>query len=415
MKGANDIVRRIVRGGAIWLCLVVLLALSGIATAQVNPLGRQLRSNRYVVQGGMLVKPDSAAIRRDDSLRVVRLAESLSKLSADSLAIVRDSVSTMLPDTMRRKIFAAIKRDSLAVDSLASDSTKLSEKQLLRQQKRENRKPLLSDSMAMNKVCWASLALPGFGQIYNKQYWKLPILYSTVGASLGLCLWANSEYRPLKRQFDAATDQSLLRSASLNSLQREMIKYNTIKQVFMVSTIASYLYFIGDAAMNYSTSEVSHVKRATTLAMICPGAGQIYNKSYWRAPIVLGGFATTIYCIDWNNRGYQRFKKAYRLKADYDANPDSYPDGSLDEFGGRYSATFLKNLRNSYRRNRDLCIILTAGLYVLQIIDAHVDAHLREYDISRDLNIKVEPTVNYAFNPVTGGSAAVGMNFSLTF
>ena len=410
MVGANDIARRIVRGGAVWFCLVVLLIMSSTATAQINPYGRQLRSNRYVVQGGMLVKPDSAAIRRDDSLRVVRLAESLSKLSADSLAIVRDSVSTMLPDTLRSKIFAAIKRDSLA-----SDTTKLSEKRLLRQQKRENRKPLFSDSMAMNKVCWASLALPGFGQIYNKQYWKLPILYGTVGASLGLCLWANSEYKPLKRQFDAVTDQSLFRTAELNSLQREMIKYNTIKQVFMFSTIASYLYFIGDAAMNYSTGEVSNVKRATTLSMICPGAGQIYNKSYWRAPIVVGGFATTIYCIDWNNRGYQRFKKAYRLKADYDANPDLYPDGSLDEFGGRYSASFLKNLRNSYRRNRDLCIILTAGLYVLQIIDAHVDAHLREYDISRDLNIKVEPTVNYAFNPTTGGGATVGMNFSLTF
>ena len=70
--------------------------------------------------------------------------------------------------------------------------------------------------------------------------------------------------------------------------------------------------------MNYSTNEVSNVKKATTLACICPGAGQIYNKSYWKVPFVVGGFATLIYCIDWNNRGYQRFKKAYSLRADYD-------------------------------------------------------------------------------------------------
>ena len=131
-------------------------------------------------------------------------------------------------------------------------------------------------------------------------------------------------------------------------------------------------------------------------------------------PIVVGGFATTVYCIDWNNRGYQRFKKAYRLRYDFDQNPDKYPNGSQDEFNGRYSATFLKNLRDSYRRNRDLCIILTAGLYVLQIVDAHVDAHLRDYDISNDLAINVQPMINY--NPAFGpGSASFGMNLNITF
>jgi hypothetical protein len=152
--------------------------------------------------------------------------------------------------------------------------------------------------------------------------------------------------------------------------------------------------------------------------MVCPGAGQIYNKSYWRVPIVVGGFATTIYCIDWNNRGYQRFQKAYRLKVAYDNNPELYPDGSPDEFGGRYNTSFLKNLRNSYRRNRDLCIILTAGLYILQIVDAHVDAHLRTYDISKDLSVSLSPTIGYSYNrmsPYTGGGTTLGMNLSLTF
>lgn len=188
----------------------------------------------------------------------------------------------------------------------------------------------------------------------------------------------------------------------------------------MISTIASYIYFLGDTVLKYSTSDVPHVNKATTLAMICPGAGQIYNKSYWRVPIVVGGFATTIYCIDWNDRGYQRFKKAYRLLADYEANPDPtiYPNGSPDEFNGRYSASFLKNLRNSYRRNRDLCIILTAGLYILQIIDAHVDAHLREYDISKDLSVSLQPVVGYSYNrmsPYSGGGATLGLNLGLNF
>ena len=155
--------------------------------------------------------------------------------------------------------------------------------------------------------------------------------------------------------------------------------------------------------------------RATTLSTICPGAGQIYNKSYWRVPIVVGALASTIYTIDWNNRGYKRFKKAYSLRVDYQNNPDKYPNGSPDEFHGNYSASFLKNLKDSYRRNRDLCILLTAGVYVLQIVDAHVDAHLKDYDISDDLSMNITPYFDYTMIPSVGTRPTVGFNVSLTF
>lgn len=118
-----------------------------------------------------------------------------------------------------------------------------------------------------------------------------------------------------------------------------------------------------------------------------------------------------IYCIDWNNRGYQRFKKAYNLLSDYDRNPDKYPDGPTDEFHGRYSASFIRNLRNNYRRNRDLCIILSGALYVLQIVDAHVDAHLKDYDISDDLSMNLEPLVDYTYVPTSGQPPGVRLQF----
>ena len=403
------------------LCaLFVCTSLS--ADAQINPFARQRTGERTIIRSGQAYYPDSVERAKMDSVRIAKLVDTLRKIAPDSLTKIRENIRKQLPDSLRRSIFGrdsiemvrdSIRlRDSLMLDSLAKDT--LTERQRKRLERKENRTPFISDSMSLRNVCIASAIMPGFGQIYNKQYWKLPILYGTVGASLGLCLWSNSKYKPLKAEFDRITDQSLLRTPELNSLQREMIKYNTMKQAFMISTIASYLYFIGDACVKYSTNEVSRINKATTLAMICPGAGQIFNQSYWRVPIVVGGFATTIYCIDWNNRGFQRFKKAYRLKADYDANPDLYPDGSLDEFGGRYSATFLKNLRNSYRRNRDLCIILTAGLYILQI----VDAHLRDYDISKDLSVSLSPVVGYSYNrmsPYSGGGTTLGMSLGLTF
>ena len=369
------------------------------ASAQLQ----RYRGERRIIRGGLEPKQTDDTYAITDSLAV----------AAEELLAAADSLATEIRDSMgiAGVPVAAQRLDSLemvSADSLAPAKKAKKEK--------IQREPFISDSMGLSRVAWLSAVLPGFGQIYNKQYWKLPILYSTVGASLGMFVYENKKFKPLKQQFNTLTDQGLYRTEELNRVQSEMIRHNTLREVYLGAALASYIFFIGDAAVRYSTNDVSSVKRATTLALICPGAGQIYNKSYWRVPIVLGGFATTIYCIDWNNRGYERFKKAYRLRADYDKNPELYPDGSPDEFNGRYSGTFLKNLRDSYRRNRDLCIILTAGIYVLQAIDAHVDAHLRDFDISDDLSLNVLPMVDYAYSPSLGRSAPTfGMSIGINF
>ncbi len=273
-----------------------------------------------------------------------------------------------------------------------------------------------SDSMSLSKVCWTAAVLPGFGQIYNKQYWKLPILYGSLAAGISLYVTESKRYKPLKQEYDEITMADATRTDYLNSLQADMIRSNTRRQIYLGTTIASYIYFLGDAAVNYSSNETSNVKRATTLATICPGAGQIYNKQYWKVPFVVGGFATMIYVVDWNNRGYQRFKKAYIQVSDYESNPDDYPDGSPDEFGGRYSADYMESLRDSYRRSRDLSIIMMAGLYILQIIDAHVDAHFKDYDISDDLTMQIEPLMAYSYSPAMKKDCSVfGFNLGFNF
>jgi hypothetical protein len=324
-----------------------------------------------------------------DSLQRLR-ADSLIEMAGDSLLLKRG-----LLDSLQR-------RDSLL--SLGTDTLK------------KRKGWLMSDSMSLSKVCWTAAILPGYGQIYNKQYWKLPILYGTLAAGIGLYVHETNQYKPLKRVYDQVTSIDRTRSEALDNLQSDMIRHNTRRQIYLAATIASYLYFIGDAAVNYSTNEVSNVKKATTLSTICPGAGQIYNKSYWRVPFVIGGMASMIYCVDWNNRGYQRFKTAYSLCVDYEKNkdktPEKYPHGSPDEFNGAYSSTFLKNLKNSYRRNRDMCILLTAGVYLLQILDAHVDSHLQDFDISDDLSMNFEPYFGYS---AVGTQPVYGVNMSVNF
>ena len=116
-----------------------------------------------------------------------------------------------------------------------------------------------------------------------------------------------------------------------------------------------------------------------------------------------------VYVIDWNNRGYKRFKNAYTLLSDFEQNPGKYPGGvSKDEFGGRYSASFLKNLRDSYRRNRDLSILLTAAVYAFQAVDAHVDAHLKDFDVSDDLTVDLQPTIDYQYTQHNGTNPVFG-------
>ena len=396
------------------IVLVVVFATIALGVSAQEYNRERLRGNVRTINQGALVPIDSTALLRAKAEAAAR-RDSMYFHYLDSIAGGQlrnfDNLSETSRDSIRKIVAERVHRDSVIIsrgDSIAPDGRRI------RLNKRgEVRKPFISDSMGLSKVCWLSLPLPGFGQIYNKQYWKLAILYPVVGASVTMFVHENKQYKPLKAEYDQyLIDHGYMRTPELDEIQTKMIRHNTMQQIYAGLAIATYLYFIGDAAVNYSTNEVSQVKKATTLSTICPGAGQIYNKSYWRVPIIVGGLASTIYTIDWNNRGYQRFKTAYNLRVDYDNNPDKYPNGSADEFRGNYTATFLKNLKDSYRRNRDLCILLTAGIYLLNILDAHVDAHLQDYDISDDLTMNMEPY--FDVTPV-GSKPTMGLSLNFKF
>ncbi len=374
----------------------------------------QLRGNVRTINQGGLVPIDSTAILLKRA-RAAAARDSIYYRHIDSVArgshSLYDALPTTARDSIRTIVAAQVKRDSAIRsrgDSIAPDGRRI------RLNKRgEVREPFFSDSMKMSRVCLLSVPIPGFGQIYNKQYWKLGVLYPVVGTSAALFFHENKMYKPLKAEYDQyLVDNGYLRTTELDKIQTKLIQHNTRRQIYAGMAIASYLYFIGDAVINFDSPEVTKVNRATTLSTIFPGAGQVYNKSYWRVPIIIGGMASTIYTIDWNNRGYQRFRTAYSLKVDYEKNPEKYPNGAADEFHGAYSSTFLKNLKNSYRRNRDMCILLTAGVYLLQIMDAHVDSHLQDFDISDDLSMNLEPYFGYSS---VGTQPVYGVNMSVNF
>ena len=135
--------------------------------------------------------------------------------------------------------------------------------------------------------------------------------------------------------------------------------------------------------------------RSVWLALVFPGGGQIYNRKYWKLPIVYGGVVACIYAVNWNAQMLRDYSQAYQDITDNDPTTSSYlemlPLGY--DISGReeHFKTVFKRKKDFYRRYRDLSIFFIAGVYVLSIVDAYVDAELSTFDISPNLSLSVEP------------------------
>ncbi len=140
-------------------------------------------------------------------------------------------------------------------------------------------------------------------------------------------------------------------------------------------------------------------RKALLYAAIFPGSGQFYNKKYWKVPLVYGGFAASIYLITVFQDSYLQYKnELYGILS----------DGSLKSPSG-YTEAQLRRLTTVFKRERDFYSIVTVFWYVLQLVDAHVDAHLKEFDVNPQLQVKLEPIVES--NPMTGKSAGIALKF----
>jgi len=136
--------------------------------------------------------------------------------------------------------------------------------------------------------------------------------------------------------------------------------------------------------------------RAMWLGLVLPGAGQLYNRKYWKLPIVYGGFLGCVYALTWNGQMYSDYSQAFLDIMDSDPNTKSYekmlpPNYSIVGKEERFKGIF-KSKKDTFRRFRDLSIFSFAGVYLLSVIDAYVDAELSTFDISPDLSLELQPT-----------------------
>lgn len=250
------------------------------------------------------------------------------------------------------------------------------------------------DSLSTGQVWLASQLLPGSGQIINKQYWKVPFFYAGMGSMLYFGLQANDKYHKALNQYDPL----FYGAEEKPRFEEKWTDYRMQRNLFYTNAALFYVASVADALIVNSRGDHSPTT-ATVLSTILPGLGQVYNQKLWKVPVIMGGIAWLCYLVDFNQRGYKKFGNAYK----------QFP---YDEYNGTRKKTELLFLRDGYRRNRDLSIMALAGFYVLNIIDANVDAHFFDWDISDNLALKVEPMFDgnaFSFNPNSIFQPAVGL------
>lgn len=229
------------------------------------------------------------------------------------------------------------------------------------------------DSMNVGQMGIGSMILPGTAQIYNKQYWKLPIVYGTIGGCIA----------------GAYTT-----------------KDKSAKKYFIAGAVACYWGSVMDGVISYKSTQKPLPARASMFSALLPGLGQAYNGDYWKIPIFYTGFVISGYAWAFNQTQYQRYRNIYS-------------DISAGTYQGHLSEQNAKWYRDKFRRYRDYSIIATALIYALNIIDANVFAHFSSFDISDDITFNVEPTIitplnNYS-NFYANNQQPVGFKINLIF
>jgi len=143
-------------------------------------------------------------------------------------------------------------------------------------------------------------------------------------------------------------------------------------------------------------------RKASILSAILPGAGQVYNKKYWKLPIIYAGLGGFGYLFYTNNSEYNNYRQAVRA---------AYDDDPATTYDTRYSPDDLQALKLYYRKYRDIAIFGLGAIYLLNIVDANVDAHLKTFDVSDNLSMRVSPW----YSPGTSRTQALGVSVKLNF
>lgn len=251
-------------------------------------------------------------------------------------------------------------------------------------------------SASLKTMFMGSTVMLGAQQIYNRQTWKLPMIYVGFGASLGTGLYYRARYKESVDYYEAvhAIDPKTAVTVDESLRTKRNIALGTAGLIYWATLM--------DGVINYPGQPRPDPAKATFYSMLLPGLGQIYNGEYWKVPIYWGLIGGSIKYYFDNRRNYERYRSIYREATSEDPTVEPPP----------ISADNALYYRDIFRRYRDYSVLATAVFYVLQIIDANVFAYMQDFELSDDIALHVTPAVvtpDYAFTPTMGFS--IGLTF----
>ena len=215
----------------------------------------------------------------------------------------------------------------------------------------------------------------GGQQMYNRQYWKLPIIYGGMAGTAGLGIY----YR---HRYNVDGDK----------------KFRTASNLCFIGTGLVYWGSLLDGVANYNKGTYPQPGKAALYSALLPGLGQAYNGEYWKIPIYYTALAGSVHFLVTNNTNYLRYKRIHNEATAVNTTYD-----------GPVSASTAKYYRDVYRRYRDYSVVALVGFYLLQIIDANVFAFMHDFELSDDLSVSVAPAVIAPDNYYASSHGSSGM------
>ena len=259
---------------------------------------------------------------------------------------------------------------------------------------------------------------PGTAQIYNKDYWKLPIVYGGIGALAGTGGYYLHRYKKSQKAFTAFEADKLAFETEYGTpypYEAPMVDTRSKKLGTWLLAGAGLVYWgsLLDGVACYQSDRYPLPGRATIYSALLPGLGQIYNGELFKVPIYWGGLLVSTHLLVNYNTNYKRFKRIHNEATNPD--PEISANAPIDGETAKW-------YRDVYRRYRDYSIVATALVYLLQVIDANVFAYMHDFEVTDDISMNIEPALISPYNeyamhtgPNSSTGNAVGMRVGIRF
>ena len=256
--------------------------------------------------------------------------------------------------------------------------------------------------LKIGTLAGGSAVFIGGQQIYHRQYWKLPLIYGGLGATVGGGFYFRGKYQASVDAYNAAWELDPLTELTPDSRSKNL------STLCFVGGALAYWGTLMDGAITFPTDNPHDPGKATLYSVLLPGLGQAYNNEYWKIPIYWGCLAGAYHYLDTFQTNYKRFKRIHNEATDKSSG-----------YNGSISADTAKYYRDIYRRYRDYSILAVAAFYLIQVIDANVFSYMQDFEVNDDISMDLRPTLitpetQYALSG-SGSTTAVGLSLGLRF